>query len=144
MLTRILRPQFRLVVAPFGGPHCLRLPKLRVPSRLLFPFRSFRQIVAPGVMLLAMPRATLAFGGVAGCPADFGALRGAAEEVRNPTVRASAHELPGRGAAMSVYGAGGLEGFAVRQRVLIDEWCAFPIGEAFEADQASIIAIYQG
>lgn len=95
-------------------------------------------------MVLALPTAGWSFGGVAGCPADFRALRSGAEQVRNPTVRASALELAGRSVAMSVYGAGGLEGFVARQRALIDEWRSFPLDEFFEADRASMIAIYQG
>ena len=95
-------------------------------------------------VLLVVPAAAWSYGGVAGCPADFGALRGGAEQVRNPTVRASALELAGHSVAMSVYRAGGLEGFVARQRALIDEWRAFPLDEFFEADRASMIAIYEG
>lgn len=94
--------------------------------------------------ILLLPTAAWSYGGVAGCPADFGALRSAAERVRNPTVRASALELAGRSVAMSVYRAGGLDGFVSRQRELIEEWRAFPFDEFFEADRASMIALYEG
>lgn len=93
---------------------------------------------------LAAPGAVWPHGGIAGCPADFASLRASAEQVRNPTVRASALELVGRSVALSIYRAGGLDGFLARQRALIEEWRAFPPDPSFEDDRASMIALYQG
>lgn len=94
--------------------------------------------------LLISPSAAYGYGGIADCPANFGTLRSAAEQLRNPTVRASALEATGRSVAMSVYRAGGLDAFVARQRALIEEWRAFPLGESFEADRATMISIYEG
>lgn len=96
------------------------------------------------LLILAASGAAWPYGGIPGCPADFASLRGSAEQVRNPTVRASALELVGRSVALSVYRADGLDGFLARQRALIEEWRAFPLDPAFEADRASMIALYQG
>ncbi len=96
------------------------------------------------LLILAAPGAVWPHGGIAGCPADFASLRASAEQVRNPTVRASALELVGRSVALSIYRAGGLDGFLARQRALIDEWRAFPPDPSTEDDRASMIALYQG
>lgn len=118
---------------------------MRLLDRLQPPLSRRAKWLRRALLLLSgMPVAALAYGGVGGCPASFASLRGAAEALRNPTVRASALELAGRSVALSVYRAGGHDGFVARQRALIDEWRAYAPEPSFEADRAAMIAIYQG
>lgn len=95
------------------------------------------------VLCLAAMVSGTAFAAVDSCPSSFAALRPLVEEVRNPTVRASALDMLQQNVAQAVYRAGGLQHFVARQQALIDEWRSFPAHEFFEPDRQAMIGVYQ-
>jgi len=116
---------------------------VRIPPHLARNATSARRWL--GAVLLALaPGMAMAFGSVGTCPPDFGALREMAEQVRNPTTRASALDFARSGVALSVYRAGGLEAFVERQRELMAAWRDFPGDALFEPDRAAMIALHGG
>jgi len=94
--------------------------------------------------LTLLPGTATAYGSVGSCPPDFGALRETAEQVRNPTARASALDFVRSDVALSVFRAGGLEAFIERQREVIAAWRAFPGDDPFEPDRAAMVALHEG